>query len=259
MRAAGNSTSADFRKDRARGDACALPIARHARVKSRSGGEPDGFVRTTMRKLLLLILSALLACGALYFGERERANASLPESHANESATGVGRALDDTTPRAPLKLPLVKPEIVVVKSRRQLTLYSDGRVVRTYRVGLGLNPVDDKEREGDRRTPEGEFYIFTKNNKSAFYLSLGLSYPNAEDAERGLRDRLITKKQYNQIVAAIRGKRMPPQYTPLGGLIYIHGNGAGSDWTWGCVALEDEDIKELFDAVPLGTIVRIEH
>ena len=160
--------------------------------------------------------------------------------------------------RDDLKLPLKDARIVVLKSKRRLELYSDGSLVRTYRIGLGLNPVDDKQREGDRATPEGEFYIFTKNPKSAFYLSLGISYPNIEDAERGLREGLITRAQRDQVVRAIKRKVGPPQYTALGGLIYIHGNGAGSDWTWGCVALENEDVKELYEAVDVGTPVRID-
>ena len=161
--------------------------------------------------------------------------------------------------RATPKLPLKDPRIVVMKSKRRLELYSNGVVVRTYRVGLGLSPVDDKERQGDRRTPEGEFYVFTKNNKSAYYLSLGISYPNLEDAERGLRSKLISRRQHDAIVRAIKRKAIPPQNTALGGDIYIHGNGAGSDWTWGCVALENEDIRELFDAVGVGTPVTIYH
>ena len=160
-------------------------------------------------------------------------------------------------PRDTLKLPLKNPLIVVTKSKRRLELYSDGAVVRSYKVGLGLNPVPDKIRQGDRATPEGEFYVFTKNDKSAFYLSLGVSYPNVEDAERGLRDKLISQAQHDAIVKAIKRKATPPQNTALGGDIYIHGNGASSDWTWGCVALENEDIRELFDAVPLGTPVTI--
>jgi murein L,D-transpeptidase YafK len=159
--------------------------------------------------------------------------------------------------RETLKLPLKDPRIVIYKSKRQLELYSDGAVVRTYRVGLGLNPVEDKQREGDRATPEGEFYVFIRNPKSAYYLSLGISYPNVEDAERGLRTGLITRAQHDQIVNAIKKKTAPPQYTSLGGLIYIHGNGAGSDWTWGCVALENEDIKELYHSVDIGTRVTI--
>jgi murein L,D-transpeptidase YafK len=161
--------------------------------------------------------------------------------------------------REALKLPLTDPHIIVMKSKRQLKLYSAGSVVRTYKVGLGLNALDDKKRQGDRATPEGEFYVFTKNNKSAYYLSLGLSYPNIEDAERGLRDGLISQTQHSAIVNAIKRKAKPPQNTALGGDIYIHGNGAGSDWTWGCVALENEDMRELFDAVKVGTSVTIRH
>ena len=150
-----------------------------------------------------------------------------------------------------------KPRIVIYKKDRKLELYSDTTLIKTYRVGLGFSPVADKVREGDGATPEGDFYIFVKNNKSAYYLSLGVSYPNAEDAERGLRDGLITKAQHDVIVEAIRKKTAPPQYTKLGGLIYIHGHGAKSDWTWGCVALENDDIKELYDAVSVGTPVTI--
>jgi len=153
--------------------------------------------------------------------------------------------------------PIEKPRIVVYKSARKLELYSGAKLVRTYRVGLGFNPVADKQREGDGATPEGEFYVFVKNAKSAYYLSLGLSYPNAEDAERGLRDGLITRAEYDAIRDAIKKKKAPPQYTKLGGLIYIHGHGASRDWTWGCVALEDNDIKELYDAVTVGTRVTI--
>lgn len=156
-----------------------------------------------------------------------------------------------------LALPVEKPRIVVYKKERKLEFYSDKTLLRTYRIGLGFSPVADKQREGDGATPEGDFYIFVKNNKSAYYLSLGVSYPNAEDATRGLRDGLITKAQHDKIVQAIQRKAAPPQYTNLGGLIYIHGHGSSSDWTWGCVALENADIKELYDAVSVGTPVTI--
>ena len=154
-------------------------------------------------------------------------------------------------------LPVENPRIVVYKKERKLEFYSDQTLLRTYRIGLGFSPVADKQREGDGATPEGDFYVFVKNNKSAYYLSLGISYPNAEDAARGLRDGLITRAQHDSIVEAIRKKAAPPQYTKLGGLIYIHGHGAKSDWTLGCVALENEDIKELYDAVSVGTPVTI--
>ena len=155
-------------------------------------------------------------------------------------------------------LTVSEPRIIVRKGQRKLFLYSGHKLVRTYRIGLGLSPVGDKVREGDRRTPEGDFYIFTKNDKSAFYLSLGISYPNATHAKRGLRDGLITKTQYDAIMQALKDGKAPPQNTKLGGDIYIHGNGASKDWTWGCVALEDSDIRELFGAVTVGTPVTIE-
>lgn len=201
----------------------------------------------TLAACLLAVLVISLACERRTVGKEP------------QSARGALKTEPDSPvkKRENLKLPLTDPHIVVFKSKRQLELYSDGSLVRTYRVGLGLNPVDDKQREGDRATPEGEFYIFTKNPKSAYYLSLGISYPNIEDAERGLRTGLINRAQHDQILSAIKRKAGPPQYTALGGLIYIHGNGAGSDWTWGCVALENEDIKELYDSVDKGTPVTI--
>lgn len=166
--------------------------------------------------------------------------------------------VDPIGQREPLRLPLRNPKILVKKKQRQLILFADGKVMRTYHIGLGLSPAGDKVRQGDRRTPEGDFYIFTKNNKSAFYLSLGVSYPNEAHAARGLRDGLINRAQYDSIIRALRAGKTPPQNTALGGDIYIHGNGASSDWTWGCVALENPDVRELFDAVSVGTPVRIE-
>jgi murein L,D-transpeptidase YafK len=204
-----------------------------------------------MKRPLLVILLLAIATGLVSLQQASLARRPIVRTEKLES-----NALPSSQ-RAALKLPLKNPLIVVTKSKRRLDLYSDGALVRTYRVALGLNPVPDKKRQGDRATPEGEFYVFTKNDKSAFYLSLGISYPNIEDAERGLRDGLISRAQHDAIVKAIKRKSTPPQNTALGGDIYIHGNGSSSDWTWGCVALENEDIRELFDAIAVGTPVTI--
>jgi len=209
-----------------------------------------------MRHFLFFIV--LLACASTLACQQRVGLAR--ETTAPREEKRDGKKDSDAQPVSPettLRLPLKNPRIVVLKSKRRLELYSDGAVVRTYKVGLGLNPVPDKKRQGDRATPEGDFYVFTKNDKSAFYLSLGISYPNAEDAERGLRDGLISRAVHGAIVKAIKGKATPPQNTALGGDIYIHGNGASSDWTLGCVALENEDIRELFHAVLVGTPVTI--
>ncbi len=150
------------------------------------------------------------------------------------------------------------PHLVVKKKERLLQVFDGAQLIKTYKIALGRAPQGDKEIEGDGKTPEGEFYVFTKNDKSQFYLSLGLSYPNREAAERGLRENLITRQEYDEILKAVAEKRMPPQKTALGGEIYIHGGGAARDWTEGCVALPDEEIKELFAAIPVGARVVIQ-
>lgn len=149
------------------------------------------------------------------------------------------------------------PLIVVKKSKRTLELFDGKRLLRTYKMVLGFTPTGDKEVEGDGRTPEGEFYVFTKNVESRFHLSLGISYPAPEDAKRGLEKKLITAEEAEAIRTAIAERGMPLQKTALGGEIYIHGGGIDADWTDGCVALKDEEITELFNSVPVGTKVRI--
>lgn len=183
--------------------------------------------------------------------------AALARQAAQRQAGAQGADAPTRAARAPLKLPLVNPRIVVSKSGRRLELYSRGRAVRVYRVVLGGDPVSDKERQGDLRTPEGEYRVVVKNPQSQFYLSLGLNYPNRKDAERGLRAGLITRAEYERIIDAVRRGRTPPWDTALGGEIYIHGGGTSDDWTAGCVALDNAEMKELFDAVPVGTPVRI--
>ena len=201
------------------------------------------------------LVTGLLAVAAL--GCRQIAKSSDAAEKRAEPSSNKPDQSGNQTDRPRLELPLEKPRIVVWKGARKVELFSDEKLLRTYKAGLGFSPVADKVREGDGATPEGEFYVFVKNNRSAYYLSLGVSYPNVEDADRGLRDGLINWAQHRAITEAIRKKTAPPQYTKLGGLIYIHGNGARSDWTWGCVALENEDMKELFDAATVGTPVTI--
>src|SRR4051794_32248024 len=89
-----------------------------------------------------------------------------------------GQFIKDQSSKQSLEVPVESPRVLVYKTDRKLELYSNEKLLRTYRVGLGFSPVPDKIHEGDGATPEGEFYVFVKNGKSAYYLSLGLSYPN---------------------------------------------------------------------------------
>jgi uncharacterized protein YijF (DUF1287 family) len=151
--------------------------------------------------------------------------------------------------------------ILVDKQARVLTLYVGGDAVKSYPVALGFDPLRDKEREGDGRTPEGDFTIAEALDRDLApqygARSLRLSYPNAEDAARGLRQKLVTAAQAEAIVAAVQAGKQPPQTTPLGGSIRIHGGGVGSDWTAGCIALRDPDVTELYGFVGVGTRVRV--
>lgn len=213
--------------------------------------------------LFVLLAGACVACGAACgarVARTARADTPAPPANVPAAADEAGAPLtreEEELNQRPLRLPLADPRLVVEKGARRLRLYAGGELVRVRRVALGFTPEGDKVRQGDGRTPEGEYAVCMKNPKSNFYLSLGLTYPNARDAERGLRDGLITRAQHRGITNALAAGRCPPWNTPLGGEIFIHGGGTGRDWTFGCVALENPEIKELFDTLTRGTPVHI--
>jgi len=149
------------------------------------------------------------------------------------------------------------PSLIIYKARREMELYDGDKLLKTYPIALGLNPVDDKRKEGDGCTPEGHFYICTKNDRSKFHLFLGLSYPNEEDAERGLKAGLISKEGHDKILQALAARETPPWDSLLGGEIGIHGGGSDAHWTQGGIAVENEDIEELFLIVDVATPVKI--
>jgi murein L,D-transpeptidase YafK len=151
-------------------------------------------------------------------------------------------------PSEPVDLPPPPPmagqidRIIIEKSARRMQLMQDGKAVRTYRVALGFTPDGDKLRQGDGKTPEGEFTIDRRNEESAFHLSLGLDYPQADDLDR----------------ASAGG------YSP-GGDIFIHGQPNAlpegfklrGDWTAGCIAVTNTEIREIWAVTPVGTKVEI--
>lgn len=138
----------------------------------------------------------------------------------------------------------VADQVVIQKAARTLSLYGDGRLVKTYQIALGPDAKGPKEREGDGRTPEGKYVIDSRKKDSAFHRALHISYPNDEDRRRARRLGVLP-----------------------GGAIMIHGlpNGMGSngkahlmpDWTSGCIAVTNEEIEELWRVVPDGTRVEI--
>lgn len=130
--------------------------------------------------------------------------------------------------------------IVLEKHKRKMTLFRQGKAIKQYDVGLGFTPVGHKQFEGDGRTPEGSYQIWTKNPRSSFYLSLGISYPNINDVQYA------------------RARGMSP-----GGDIFIHGESRNPlemdsrDWTAGCIAVTNEEIREIYSLVGVGTRIDI--
>lgn len=156
--------------------------------------------------------------------------------------------------------------IRVSKKSQTLYVYKGTKLFKEFPVDLGYNRFADKQKRGSLRerdhwrTPEGTFFVTAKNARSQFYKALVLNYPTAEDAERGLREGLISQDQYAAIVRAEAMQVTPPMNTSLGGWIEIHGNGTGArnNWTQGCIAIRDEDIDALWSWIPVGTPVLIE-
>lgn len=157
-------------------------------------------------------------------------------------------------------------KIVVSKSSHTLSLVYNGEVIKSYHVELGEGGTGDKQVEGDHKTPEGTFYVTDKQvmDPPDYYLGsrwLGVSYPNIEDAQRGLQQGLIDQQTYDEIVNAVNNGENPPQDTALGGNIGIHGGSVpsfGSDWTWGCVGLKNSDIQEFYGYMHGGTPIIIQ-
>jgi murein L,D-transpeptidase YafK len=134
--------------------------------------------------------------------------------------------------------------IVVDKTTRVMTLYAKKKVIKSYRIALGGNPVGDKEQEGDSRTPEGRYIIDAKNPKSSFHLSLHISYPSKQD-------RAAARKRGVSPGGAIMIHGTPE------GLAALYGVGIRPDWTAGCIAVTNEEMDEIFKSVRLGTPIII--
>ncbi|MBN2575737.1 MAG: DUF1287 domain-containing protein [Deltaproteobacteria bacterium] len=152
--------------------------------------------------------------------------------------------------------------VKVWKRERKLLLMKGDAASRSFRIALGSrNPSGQKVKLADGATPEGRFFIAELGDSpaSARYgaRSMRLSYPSVADARRGLRDRLVDRNAYLAIVRAVRAGEVPPQHTPLGGSIRIHGGGSRRDWTRGCIALDDADVVALYAEVRKGTRVDI--
>ena len=135
-------------------------------------------------------------------------------------------------------------KVVVEKSDNKMYLMKRSKVIKSYDISLGGNPIGHKVQEGDLRTPEGEYALIHKNNNSKFYRSITISYPNEAD------------------IARAKARGVDP-----GGAIVIHGfpNELGNvtepfeplNWTEGCIAVRNHEMDEMFNLIALNTPIEI--
>ncbi len=219
------------------------------------------FVRKSLFLFLVLSVMGVLSCRQVV--PTPPALVNIPSSReaepvspltSKEETTRTARTVIDIPPPIPILPPLKEegkialPEpvkIVVKKNERKLLFYRNGELLKMYPVDLGKNPKGPKIYQGDMRTPEGDYCIVEKRDlgQTKFYLALVLNYPNESDRMR-----------YEK---AVKEGRLPKE-TGIGGMIEIHGEGVGFDWTQGCIALDNPCIQELFNKIPVGTPVGIE-
>lgn len=157
--------------------------------------------------------------------------------------------------------------IEIDKSDRVLIVKRGTQVERRFQIATGKGGLGDKRIRGDNKTPLGTYRITDFNEGSSFELFMRLNYPNLKDAFFGLKNHLITRHDFDRILDALRTDQRPPQNTPLGGAIGIHGLGEETaerlqvhrvlDWTQGCIALNNRDVNELRHYVRVGTRVVI--
>ena len=161
--------------------------------------------------------------------------------------------------------PSARRIVVVDKATRELTLYVGGRQAARFPVSFGVDPVSDKVRAHDLATPEGLYAITYHKSRTRFHRTLGLSYPNLADAQRGLASGLVSAAGYTRVRKAALASRQTPCDTGLGCAIAIHGGGVyrqfgefrERDWTEGCIALDNRDMDKLFNLCRVGDPVLI--
>ncbi|MDH4569242.1 hypothetical protein E8E95_21400 [Pseudomonas sp. BN414] len=135
-------------------------------------------------------------------------------------------------------------KVLVVKSERKLLLMNRGDILKSYRISLGKQPLGPKLREGDQRTPEGFYWIDWRKTSDKFNLSMHISYPNARDAAKA-RDKGVTPGG----MIMIHGTPLDEEYPEW----YFH----SLDWTEGCIAMKNSDMREIWSLVRDGTLIEI--
>lgn len=147
--------------------------------------------------------------------------------------------------------------IVVSKAKRTLELFKDDALVATYSAIFGMTDSGQRRTWNDRRTPSGSFLVADKF-PDQWNGALIINYPLPGQIAQGFIDNQLTIPQAAEMVLETWTGRLPNQFTRLGGWVAIHGGREGGGWTLGCVALDTDDMRRVYELVPVGTPVQIE-
>ncbi len=196
-----------------------------------------------MKRILIILSICGCAIAGLFQFANRKSRTSVSQGSKIDSRpplSSIARNRNDLLPRHISGV----DRVLIEKRAHRLTLYRKGEILKTYRIALGKKPVGKKTTNGDCKTPEGTYSIDQRKANSRYHRALHISYPNAEDRRQ----------------AKARG-------VSPGGDVMIHGlpNGFGAvgslhlkrDWTLGCIAMTNEEIDELWHAVPNGAVVEI--
>jgi len=153
--------------------------------------------------------------------------------------------------------PVEDINIVITKDNRGLYLMSGDDLIQRWDVALSLNPVGGKTLLRDGKTPVGTYHITRRDRRTDHHLMLYINYPNIDDASAALNDELISELEHREIMTQSNKGLDPPDDTPLGGGLGIHGGGTSRDWTDGSFAVDDSAIEILWSACPDDTSVII--
>jgi murein L,D-transpeptidase YafK len=178
-------------------------------------------------------------CGALMLGAL-----AIGTAHADDASSATEVSAASMSSSVTSSSVLMADKLLVVKSERRLYALRHGQVLRSFRVALGLSPQGHKQREGDYKTPEGQYKLIRRNPRSGFFLSMEISYPNSADINRAQR-----------------------QGVRPGGAIMLHGwpntprktsdYYRTADWTDGCIAVTNADMVDIWLMTPIETPIEI--
>jgi murein L,D-transpeptidase YafK len=202
-----------------------------------------------MRLSALISIPLLLAASGVALGDGTPSAPTPSLASVVAVPAGVAAGVGPGMAQAPMAATIsatvpIADQVLVRKSERRLYLLRHGEILRSYRVALGLIPDGPKERSGDFRTPEGRYQLTRRNSRSDYFLSIQVSYPNADDLRRARRDH-VNPGGSIMIHGLPNLQRHPPDYY------------AAADWTDGCIAMSNADMVELWLMVQDNTPIDI--